>query len=187
MEVGRDELVEILDVHELGVDLLQHLLVEGLLQDVLVLLAQSHSSGVHRTQRDAVCQLYQSSVLSVGLEYLQVVPLQKYYVRQVELQSPSPAQTKTVQDLLQPIGRLPTVRSKQIAVGRLSPLLRTLLAQIAPAIEVSSEVSVPIDGLLEVSDDEGVHFGSGSRCREVEAWLFAKAAFHGIKLCKHER
>ena len=112
MEVGRDELVEILDVHELGVDLLQHLLVEGLLQDVLVLLAQSHSSGVHRTQRDAVCQLYQSSVLPVGLEYLQVVPLQKYYVRQVELQSPSPAQTKTVQDLLQPIGRLPTVRSK---------------------------------------------------------------------------
>jgi hypothetical protein len=96
VEVGRHELVEVLHVHELGIDLFKHLLVESLLQDVFVLFAQPYCSGVHGAQGDAVGEFYQSSVLPVRLEYLQVVALEEDNVGQVELQRPCAAQAQPI-------------------------------------------------------------------------------------------
>jgi hypothetical protein len=166
-------------VHELGVDLLQHLLVERLLQDVLVLLPQAHGRRVHRTQRHAVCQLDQPPVLAVRLEDLEVVSLEEDYVGQVELERASAAQAEAVQYPLQPKGRLSAVGPEQVAVGWLSSLLAALAAQVASAVEVSRELSVTVDGVFEVADDEGVDFGGGGGGGEADAGLFAKtAAFH---------
>lgn len=179
VEVGRHKLVEVLHVHELGVDLLQHLLVESLLQDVLVLLPQPHGRGVHRPEGYTVRQLDEPSVFSVGLEDLQVIAFKEDDVRQVKLQSPCSTQTQSVQDLLQPEGRFTTVSLEEVAVCGLSTEVRTLTAEFTLAVETSSKMGVAVDGAFEVADDKGVDFGC--RRAEVDAGLLTEAILHEIK------
>ena len=84
----RNKFVEVLHMHELGIDLLQHLLVEGFFQDIFILLAKANCSWVHRFQGNAVRKLDQAAVFPVCLEDFEVVTLEEDYIWQMKLQSP---------------------------------------------------------------------------------------------------
>lgn len=64
LKVGGHEFVEVLQMHELGVDFVHHGLVEFLLEDALVLLAHAHEGWVDCFERGSAWNFENAAIFS---------------------------------------------------------------------------------------------------------------------------
>lgn len=103
-------------MHELWVDLVQHLLVVVLLKQAFVLLSHPKKGGEDELKWSQSCQFDNSPIFTAGLVDLERLSVHKEDVRQEKLEGLGPAQSQPIQQLLEPLGCFPAVGAEDILV-----------------------------------------------------------------------
>jgi hypothetical protein len=102
MEVGGDEPLEVLQMHELRVDFIQHLLVIVLLKEVLVLLPHTEEARVEELEGSETRKPADPAVLVTGLVDRQRLAVNEEDIGQEHPQRPNSAGCKSVQNNSKP-------------------------------------------------------------------------------------